>query len=170
VKRSRSIPVRNLKGVQLVRGDSRRALRRAVLVFCPIIVGGLAITYWRAPAWGLSLAGVVVADLFGLALAAYFIYGATAAVSNWGIELTDDGVVVYTMSYSPWKSWAVTYPWFNLESAKGAGRSGVLIYGRFGVMGLSWTQARAVLTDPRLPERFEFKGDLKAKLLDAGQD
>jgi hypothetical protein len=159
------VRVRELRGRPVVRCPLRRSLTIGLVAmlatFVPVLTFlglGLSKIYHG------SIPIVVGMLALGMAIAAFGVYALTSMGYNHGIQLFDEGIVVFGMMLSPSKTRPWPFRWTDLDHPRLVGSKDVMFRVNERLVGMPIEQARSILLDRRYPFRDNIPDELKRKL------
>jgi hypothetical protein len=161
-----SVSASEMDGVETLHSSFGRTLLSVAGFVAPLMVAVIAFVSWHSLVQdqlplGTVEATAVAAGLFTILI----IWVLTLATANYGIQLSEVGVAVYTPKFVPGRRSRRTLQWSELgkPSVNPIGTDVTFDTDGFPLT-VSAPQARAILTDPRCPARGKVPADVSTRI------
>lgn len=155
-----------MAGVETLHSNFGRTLLSTAAWVAPIMAALIALVSWHSLAQDqlpLSTVGAsaVAAGLFAILI----IWVLTLSSANYGIQLSEDGVAVFTPKFVPGRRSRGTLLWSEVgkPSVNPVGSDVTFETDGFPLT-VSAAQARAILSDPRCPARGKVPSDVATRI------
>jgi hypothetical protein len=161
-----SIPAFEMDGVETLHSNFGRTLLSTAAWVAPLMAALIALVSWHSLAQDQLPLSTVGASAVGAGLfAILIIWVLTLTTANYGIQLSDDGVSVFTPKFVPGRRSRRTLQWSEMgkPSVNPVGTDVVFETDGFPLT-VSAPQARAILMDPRCPARGRVPADVATRI------